>query len=68
MRYCESLKKGYYLSSDRCIYASGKTKGNKWIMLDAINPVWTGLLWNCIEKYSINNSTYYVNNPTKYKF
>ena len=67
-KYCETLKPGFYLSDDRCIYASGTTKGNKWIYLNTPNPEWTTLMWNCIEKYAIDNSVYSETNPTKFNF
>ena len=32
-KYCETLKPGFYLLKDRCIFITGTTKGNKWILL-----------------------------------
>jgi hypothetical protein len=65
-KYCETLKPGFYLCDDRCIYASGTTKGNKWIYLDSAKPEWNTLMWNCIEKYAIDNSTFHQTNPTQF--
>ncbi len=72
-KYCETLKSGYYLLDDkatglkRCVYASGTTKGNKWIEINVPNPVWMSLMWNCISKDEIDCSIYYEDNPTEYK-
>jgi hypothetical protein len=73
-KYCETLKKGYYLLDKpswglkRCVYATGTTKGNKWIELNVPNPTWMTLMWNCISKDEINISDYHAENPTEYQF
>ncbi len=64
--YCETIKPGFYLTNDRCVYSTGTKKGNKWIYLEVPNPEWTTLMWTCIEPYSINKSTYHKNNPTNF--
>ena len=72
IKYCETLKPGYYLLDDtftetkRCVYATGTTSGNKWIELNVPNPKWMSLMWNCISQDEINQSVYYKENPTKY--
>lgn len=68
MKYCESLTPGFYLSKDRCLYITGKTKGNKWIYLTSYKPKWCGLMPNAItQKNDIDNSIYYLFNPTEFK-
>jgi len=73
-KFCETLKPGYYLFENesigmrRCVYASGTTKGNKWIELNVPDASWTGLLWNCISKDQIDDSVYFEGNPTEYNF
>jgi hypothetical protein len=65
IKYAETLKPGFYLSSDRCVYATGTTKGNKWIYLAAKEPRWNGLMWNCFEP--LEEATYSETNPTQFK-
>jgi hypothetical protein len=66
-KYCETLTPGFYLSSDRCIYITGKTKSNKWIYLSSHKPEWCGLMPNAITNDTINNTSYYTYNPTDFK-
>jgi hypothetical protein len=72
VKFCETLKPGYYLLDDkftglkRCVYATGTTKGNKWIDLTSPNPQWVALMWNCISQDEISKSVYYEQNPTEY--
>ena len=73
-KFCETLKPGYYLFEKdsigmrRCVYATGTTKGNKWIELNVPDVCWTSLLWNCISKEQINASVYSEENPTGFSF
>ena len=75
IKYCETLKPGfYYIKGEkigrsyigaRCFFITGTTKGNKWIELeDSPNPQWMALMWNCIDPYEINLSVYHQQNPT----
>jgi hypothetical protein len=67
MKYCETLKVGFYLiQGDRCFFTTGTTKGNKWINLDEPNPQWNSIMWNCIDKYEIDLSVFHTENPTKF--
>ena len=67
-KYCETLKVGYYfIEGNRCIYATGTTKGNKWIDLDVPKPQWRTLMWNCINTLDIAFTTYHTDNPTNFK-
>ena len=69
-KYCETLKPGFYLFNGlhckRCVYATGTTRGNKWIDLDVPNPAWMTLMWNCVAKDEICLCTYHETNPTEF--
>jgi hypothetical protein len=68
-KYCETLKPGFYYingEESRCFYVTGTTKGNKWIDLYVPNPQWMTLMWNCIDSYEINLSTFHQQNPTDF--
>lgn len=69
-KYCETLQPGFYIIeetfSNRCLYITGTTKGNKWINLAVPNPQWTGLMWNCINDDSIGLATIHSTNPTSF--
>ena len=64
MKYCETLKAGFYLIKDeKCFYITGTTKGNKWVDLDTHTPEWWGLMWNCIDPDEIEVAEYHETNP-----
>jgi hypothetical protein len=46
-KFAETLIPGFYfIEGNRCIYATGTTKGNKWIDLCPSNPEWG---WTNVE-------------------
>ena len=72
-KYCETLKPGFYLLKDRCIFITGTTKGNKWILLGKRStgtiydtPDWMALMWNAINSLMMEGAEYHANNPTGY--
>lgn len=67
MKFAETIKAGYYLYEDNCMYLTGTLKGNKWIDLNVHEPRWMSLLWSCITKDDVDLSTYHIDNPTNFK-
>ena len=65
-KYCETLKLGFYLGEDRCIYASGYETGNRWIYLNSVDPEWTDMEHEFMEPGEIKRMTYHFENPTPY--
>ena len=72
-KYCETLKPGFYLRGNRCIFITGTTKGNKWISLEKRStgtiydiPDWQALMWNAINSLMMEGAEYHANNPTGY--
>lgn len=71
-KFCETLLPGYYYlrtkNVHRCFYATGTTRGNKWIDLTDPKPQWMDLLWNCMSSDEIIASTFHTENPTACSF